>query len=92
MAKRPQDDANAQGAPDVVEQHQRADGAYDEAGVPVDEDGEPLSADEIERRKRGGAFPGPTALDDASDEPLSADMIEQRQVVEYDEEDDRPVD
>lgn len=87
MAKRPQGDAGSRTTPDQVEQHLRTDGSYEETGAPVDENGEPL-APGVADQQREGVFTDTADL--AGGEALTPDMLEQRQVVEYDEEDDRP--
>ena len=89
MAKRPQPDVPA--SPDALEQRQSADGSFDDAFPVVDEEGEPIEPDALEQRLRDDGTYEPGVFHGVTGEPLTADMIEQLQVVEYDDEDDRPV-
>ncbi len=85
------DQGAAPDSPDVLEQRQLAVGGLEDVSDAVDEHGAPVSPDDLVQRLREDGTFEPGVFDRGTGAPLTADMIEQRQVVEYDDEDDRPV-
>lgn len=83
----PNDDVRS---PDEVEQRQPVTGSPDEPAPVVDEEGEPLGVDAIEQRLREDGTYDPGVFHGVTGEPLTPDMVEQMQVVEFDDEDERP--
>jgi hypothetical protein len=87
VSKRPaRDDARS---PDELEQRQPAHGADDSYPV-VDAEGEPVSPDALEERLQEDGTYNPGVFHRVTGEALTPDMIEQLQVVEFDDEDERP--
>lgn len=91
MAKRPAPEgANSAKDPDQLEQRQRADGAVEESEA-IEELAEELAPDAVEQhQRRDGTVERLGAVDAASSAPPTPDVLEQHQVIEYDEEDERP--
>jgi hypothetical protein len=56
----------------------------------VDAEGEPVAPDALEQRLQADGTYSPGVFHRVTGEVLTPDMIEQLQVVEFDDEDDRP--
>ncbi len=88
MAKRPPHDEAR--SPDELEQRQPAHGWADDSYPVVDAEGETVSPDALEQRLQADGTYNPGVFHRVTGEALTPDMIEQLQVVEFDDEDERP--
>ena len=88
VSKRPpRDDARS---PDELEQRQPVRGSADDSYPVVDAEGDPVSPDALEERLQDDGTYNPGVFHRVTGEALTPDMIEQLQVVEFDDEDERP--
>ena len=88
MAKQPPHDETR--SADEIEQRQPVRGAADEPSPVVDAEGEPVAPDELEQRLQSDGTYNPGVFHRVTGEALTPDMIEQLQVVEFDDEAERP--
>jgi hypothetical protein len=90
VADRSNPEPSSELTPDELEQRQRADGTWEPSTTIGAGDDVPRTPDEFEQRQRlDGTF---DTRDEHTDEVLTPDMIEQRQLVEHDDDEDRPGD
>ena len=83
----PHDEARS---PDELEQRQPVHGSAQDSYPVVDAEGEPVAPDALEQRLQADGTYNPGVFHRVTGEALTPDMIEQLQVVEFDDEDERP--